>query len=109
MAFLGGTIDVSMTRPMPSDVEGSGKVEQNSDVMLALWREEHYMAIHEQRRENPGPMEVNVCKNRSGPTGFIRGEFDPELTRISWAGKSRARTRAGAISAVKTALRAAAL
>lgn len=104
-----GEIDVSMTRPLPSDVEGSGKVEQNSDVMLALWREEHYMAIHEQRRENPGPLEVNVCKNRSGPTGFVRGEFDPELTKISWVGKVRGKpTKASAMAGVRAVLAQAA-
>lgn len=106
-----GTIDVGMTRPMPSDVEGSGKVEQNSDVMIGVWREEHYMAMHEQRRENAGPIECTVVKNRAGPLGPVVGTFDPELTKISWPGRGSRRTspptKASALTTVKAALRAA--
>lgn len=76
------TVDVSMTRPLPSDIEGSGKVEQDSTVVLCLWREERYKAMTEQREEKPGPLEINVAKNQNGPTGFVKVEFTPELTKL---------------------------
>ena len=75
-------VDVSMTRPLPSDIEGSGKVEQNSTVCLMLWREERYKAMTEQREEQPGPLEINVAKNQNGSTGFVKVEFVPELTKL---------------------------
>ena len=77
-----GTVDVSMTRPLPSDIEGSGKVEQDSTVVLCLWREERYKAMTEQREEKPGPLEINVAKNQNGPTGFVKVDFVPELTKL---------------------------
>lgn len=78
-----GETDVSMTRPLPSDIEGSGKVEQNSTVCLMLWREERYKAMVEQREEKPGPLEVNIAKNQNGSTGFVKVEFIPELTKLT--------------------------
>lgn len=84
-----GTVDISMLRPGPSDVEGSGKIEQNSDVMLALFRGEHYAAVHEQRSEGVGDLEINCCKNRNGSTGFVKGAFTPETTSIDWNGRTR--------------------
>jgi replicative DNA helicase len=77
-----GETDVSMTRPLPSDIEGSGKVEQNSTVCLMLWREERYQAMVQQREERPGPLEINVAKNQNGGTGFVKVDFTPELTKL---------------------------
>jgi replicative DNA helicase len=77
-----GETDVSMTRPLPSDIEGSGKVEQNSTVCLMLWREERYLAMVQQREEKPGPLEINIAKNQNGSTGFVKVDFVPELTKL---------------------------
>lgn len=106
-----GSIDVSMTRPGPSDVEGSGKIEQNSDVMVAISRDEHYLAIHEQRKEEASVINLTVVKNRNGGTGNVAGQFIPEMTKIIWPGKIAAALpsarKAQAKAAAKTALEAA--
>jgi replicative DNA helicase len=100
-----GNPDVSMTRPLPSDVEGSGKIEQNSDVFIALWREERYRAMLEQREEEPGPLEFNVLKNRNGRCGTVRVDFVPELAKLMVPGKPlRAPTTAAAKAARKAAV-----
>jgi replicative DNA helicase len=82
-----GNWELSGTRPLPSDVEGSGKIEQNSDVFIALWREERYRAMLEQREEETGPLEFNVLKNRNGRVGTIRVDFVPELAKLMVPGK----------------------
>lgn len=96
-----GETDVSMTRPLPSDIEGSGKVEQNSTVCMMLWREEHYKAMVEQREEKPGPLEINVAKNQNGSTGFAKVDFVPELTKLQ--GLTRFHMPPASASAIKLA------
>lgn len=77
-----GSLDVSGTRPMPSDIEGSGKIEQRSDVVALCWREERYLAMHEGREEQAGPLEINIAKSRGGRTGVVRVPFIPEFTKL---------------------------
>jgi replicative DNA helicase len=98
-----GEVDVSMTRPLPSDIEGSGKVEQDSTAVLCLWREERYKAMTEQREEKPGPLEINVAKNQNGPTGFVKVDFIPELTKLQ--GTTRFYMPPASAAALKTARR----
>lgn len=99
------TTDVSMTRPLPSDIEGSGKVEQNSTVCLMLWREERYKAMVEQRDERPGPLEINIAKSQNGGTGFVKVDFVPELTKLQ--GITRFYTPPGSTAATTVARRGA--
>lgn len=54
-------------RPMLADLRESGSLEQDSDAVLLLYRDEVYDP-HSDRR---GLMEVNVAKQRNGPTGAV--------------------------------------
>lgn len=54
-------------RPQLSDLRESGQIEQDADVILLLYRDEHY---NEDTR-NPGVAELNVAKNREGETGRV--------------------------------------
>jgi len=72
-------------RPMLSDLRESGSIEQDADVVLALYREGYY----NQESENPNLAECIVLKNRHGETGTDNlvwlGEYtvyrDAELRR----------------------------
>lgn len=61
-------------RPILSDLRESGAIEQDADVVIFLYRDEYY----NQDTEKPNICEVNIAKQRSGPTGIV------ELT---WLGK----------------------
>lgn len=61
-------------RPSIADIKDSGDIEQDMDIGLLLYRDEYY------NPETPskGLMEINVAKNRNGPTGVCQVWFSPE-------------------------------
>ena len=65
-------------RPMLSDLRESGAIEQDSDVVLFLYRDEIYNPDSPDR----GTAEVIVSKHRSGPTGVARLAFVGQYTRF---------------------------
>ena len=89
-------------RPQLADLRESGSIEQDADVVMFIFREEYYRREpilgenetqekfnerHQQwveRMENiHGIAEVIVEKQRHGPTGTIRLQFEGEITKFS--------------------------
>jgi replicative DNA helicase len=83
-------------RPQLSDLRESGSIEQDADVVMFVFREEYYLANKEPRAGTPehekwridmdavhGKAEVIVGKQRHGPTGTVRLQFDAEVTRFA--------------------------
>jgi replicative DNA helicase len=66
-------------RPMLADLRESGSIEQDSDVVLFLYRDELY---HPESTETQGTAEVIVAKHRNGPTGVKRLAFIGNQTRF---------------------------
>jgi replicative DNA helicase len=66
-------------RPMLSDLRESGSIEQDSDVVMFLFREE----VYDPKPENAGQAEVIVAKHRSGPTGITHLAWLPQYTRFA--------------------------
>jgi replicative DNA helicase len=66
-------------RPMLADLRESGSIEQDSDVVMFIFREE----IYDPRPENTGKSEIIVAKHRSGPTGVVDLAFLPQFTRFA--------------------------
>ena len=54
---------------MLSDLRESGDIEQDADAVLLLWREEYYFPDCDEIKK--GQVEVNIAKQREGPTGAI--------------------------------------
>src|ERR1700693_3501829 len=64
-------------RPILSDLRESGSIEQDSDVVMFLFRPEYYKSD-----ERPGIAELHVAKHRTGPTGMIELKFRRDHTRF---------------------------
>lgn len=65
-------------RPQLSDLRDSGSIEQDSDVVLFIYRDEYY----NENTERPNQADVIVAKHRNGPTGVETLYFRHELTQF---------------------------
>ena len=66
-------------RPVLSDLRESGAIEQDADIVLALYRDDYY----NKDSETPNLAECIVLKNRRGETGTIELQWLPEYTTYS--------------------------
>jgi replicative DNA helicase len=65
-------------RPMLADLRESGSIEQDSDVVLFIYRDEVYNPESEDR----GKAEIIVAKHRNGPTGKAELAFHPDRAQF---------------------------
>lgn len=73
-----GVEDRTNKRPMLSDLRDSGRIEEDADMVLGVYRDEYYNPDTPDR----GIAEVIVMKNRNGGTGTIKLLFEPHFTRF---------------------------
>jgi len=66
--------------PQLSDLRESGAIEQDADVVIFIYRPEFYRPHEENLR---GLAEINVAKQRNGPTGRINLAFIREYARFA--------------------------
>jgi replicative DNA helicase len=71
-------------RPMLADLRESGSLEQDSDVVMFLYRDE----VYNPESPDKGSAEVIVSKHRSGPIGTKRLVFLGQYTRFDNAARS---------------------
>ncbi|PLT31802.1 hypothetical protein CUU66_01195 [Peribacillus deserti] len=65
-------------RPMLSDLRESGQIEQDADLIALLYREDYY----HNDKEKDNKMEVIIAKQRNGPVGTVKLEFEKEIGRL---------------------------
>lgn len=65
-------------RPMLSDLRASGAIEEDSDVVMFIYREDYYLP--ETDRQNIA--DIIIAKHRNGATGTVSLWFQKELTEF---------------------------
>jgi replicative DNA helicase len=67
-------------RPLLSDLRDSGNLEQDSDIVIMLYRDEMY---NQTTVDNSDMAELLVRKNRHGPTASLLARFEKEIMKFS--------------------------
>lgn len=66
-------------RPTLSDIRESGSIEQDSDIVMFLYRDDYYerndMSNDEENEDNLSEMEIIVAKNRQGERSTVKMVF----------------------------------
>ena len=71
-------------RPLLGDLRESGAIEQDSDLVMFIYRDEVYNPESEAR----GEAELHVAKHRNGPTGIVRLAFMNQYTKFASIAKA---------------------
>ncbi len=66
-------------RPMLGDLRESGSIEQDSDLVMFIYRDEVYHPDSDAK----GEAELIVAKHRNGPTGSVRLAFLNQYTKFA--------------------------
>lgn len=65
-------------RPILSDLRETGSLEQDSDIVMFIYRDE----VYNEATEFPNQADIIVAKHRNGPTGIVSLYFEKSLTKF---------------------------
>jgi replicative DNA helicase len=61
-----------------SDLRDSGNIEQDADVVAFIYRPK----VYDDNEEFEGHTEINIAKQRNGPTGMIKLRWHDKTTKF---------------------------
>ena len=67
-------------KPQLADLRESGAIEQDADMVLLLYRADAYLELR--KPENEGIAELNIAKQRNGPTDIVMLTFRKEIMKF---------------------------
>ena len=71
-------------KPILSDLRESGQIEQDSDLVMFIYREEYY----DKESERPGEADIIIAKHRNGAVGDVVLTFQREYPKfMNYAGE----------------------
>ncbi|HEV3128736.1 MAG TPA: replicative DNA helicase [Solirubrobacteraceae bacterium] len=71
-------------KPILSDLRESGQIEQDSDLVMFIYREEYY----DKESERPGEADIIIAKHRNGPVGEVVLTFQKDYPKfMNYAGE----------------------
>jgi replicative DNA helicase len=76
-------------KPALSDLKETGRIEEEADVVIGMYRPEVY-ASEKEKGKYSGLAEAIILKNRNGPVGLAQLFFMPEYTRFESLANERA-------------------
>jgi replicative DNA helicase len=71
-------------RPLLGDLRESGSIEQDSDMVMFIYRDEVYNPDSDRR----GEADLIIAKHRNGPTGTVRLAFMNQYTKFASIARS---------------------
>lgn len=72
--------------PMLSDLRESGAIEQDSDVVMFIYRDE----VYDKNTDKKGIAEIHIAKHRNGPLGVVPLRFEARTTHFKHLERYRA-------------------
>jgi len=72
-------------KPQLSDLRESGNLEQDSDLVMFIYREDYY----DEESERPGEADLIIAKHRNGATGKVTLTFQKEYPRFMNYGREQ--------------------
>ena len=70
-------------KPLLSDLRESGSIEQDADLVIMIYRKNYYNMVDEIKDNKTNEIELIIAKQRNGPIGNIKLEFNEKTNKFN--------------------------